>query len=265
MYFHNTPKVLAEWLTARGGMAARAEIAGRSGTGIHVYLRPEFRAEYGLKKGRTILDKIADEKFDYVVLQVPAEFITGPEGEEHDRSIDAYCQAVRAAGGEPVIYEMGWGRNETAEEGRKKILAAAIRNRARCFAPCSTAWVRVREERPDFELQNPPDRTHPGTLGSYLNLCCLFAAITGEPPVDMPRRHRIWVHLDEEAKTTAREKAKSMEFDDYDRSLPSWMKGRIAGSKEFEVPAEIARYLETVAWEEYATMQARLKIAKEEN
>jgi len=76
-----------------------------------------------------------------------------------------------------VIFEMGWGRDEKAAVGREKTFAAAVRNRAAHFAPCSTAWQRVRRERSELDLQDPPDRTHPGTLGLYLNLCCFYAAI----------------------------------------------------------------------------------------
>ncbi|MCL4195041.1 MAG: hypothetical protein KJZ87_25095, partial [Thermoguttaceae bacterium] len=84
-YYHDAPKTCADWLTRFGGVPARSEIAGRSGTGVHVYLRPEFKAEYGLAPGQTILARIAAEKYPFVVLQVPAEFINGPEGAEHDR------------------------------------------------------------------------------------------------------------------------------------------------------------------------------------
>ena len=180
IYYHDQPKVCADWLGRFCDLPAVSELAGRSGTGIHVYLRPDFKPEYGLVGGEAILEKIAREKYDFVVLQVPAEFINGPEGDEHDRSIDVYCEAIRSAGGTPVIYEMGWGRDEKAVEGRRKIFAAAVRNHVTHFAPCSTSWERVRRERPDLKLQNPPDKAHPGTLGCYLNLCCFCAAITGE-------------------------------------------------------------------------------------
>ena len=32
------------------------------------------------------------------------------------------------------------------------------------FAPCSTAWERVRRARPDLELQNPPDTARSGPV-----------------------------------------------------------------------------------------------------
>jgi len=259
MYYHNQPKVLAEWLTRVAHTPARSEIAGRSGTGVHVYLRDGFKAEYGLKPQQTVLGKIAQENYDYVVLQIPAEFIAGPEGDEHDRSLDVYCQAIRAAGGEPIFYEMGWGRDEKAELGRGKILAAAQRNDIVRYAPCSSAWARVRRECPDLELQNPPDTAHPGTLGAYLNLCCFYAAVTGRSPALVPRQLKIWPHLSDQEKTEFNARAKQVEFDEYDRALSGWMKKFLVAARPIEIEPETATYLQRVAWEEHQRFQKELR------
>lgn len=258
LYYHNQPKVLAEWLTQHAATLARSAIAGRSGTGVHVYLRDGFKAEYGLKPGQTIRQKIADDKFDYVVLQVPAEFINGPEGEEFDRSLDIYCKAIRAAGGEPVFYEMGWGHDDKAAVGRRKIFAAAVRNRVLRFAPCSTAWNRVRRERPDLDLHNPPDQVHPGTLGSFLNLCCFHAVFTGRQPTNMPVSLTIWPRLSDDEKKAADVKVRSATLDDYDAALAGWMKRLAVSAQSERISPEVARYLERVAWEEYQQAQQRL-------
>ena len=263
IYYHDQPRVCADWLTRFAGVPAASELAGRSGTGIHVYLRPDFKPEYGLKMGQTILKKIAREKYDFVVLQVPAEFIHGPEGEEHDRSIDVYCEAIRSAGGTPVIYEMGWGHDEKAIEGRRKIFAAAVRNRVTHFAPCSTAWDRVRRERPDLELQNPPDKAHPGTLGCYLNLCCFCAAITAKEPADLPRDLTIWRHLSDDEKKDATSVAATATFDEYDAKLPNWMKRLVVTAEPQSIDIETAKYLQRVAWEEYQRAKKRLAQATE--
>jgi hypothetical protein len=258
IYYHDQPKVCAQWLTQFCGMPALSELVGRSGTGVHVYLRPDFKPEYGLKADQRILDKIAAEKYDYVVLQVPAEFINGPEGEEHDRSLDIYCRAIREAGGTPVIYEMGWGRDEKAAEGRRKIFAAASRNRVTCFAPCSTAWERVRHERPDLDLHNPPDKTHPGTLGCYLNLCCFCAALVGGQPQGLPHELTIWRHLSDEEKQAAASAVATAEFDQYDAQLPKWMQRLVVTAKRETLRVEVAAHLQRVAWEEYQRAQQRL-------
>ena len=263
IYYHDQPKVCANWLTRFAGVPAVYELAGRSGTGIHVYLRPDFKPEYGLKAGETILERIAREKYGFVVLQVPAEFINGPEGEEHDRSIDVYCEAIRSAGGIPVIYEMGWGRDEKAAEGRRKIFAAAIRNHVTHFAPCSTSWDRVRRERPDLDLQNPPDKAHPGTLGCYLNLCYFCAAITGKEPADLPWDLTIWRHLSDEEKKDAASVVATASFDEYDAKLPNWMKRLVVTAELQSIDVETAKYVHRVAWEEYQRAQNRLTGATE--
>jgi hypothetical protein len=263
IYYHDQPKVCAEWLARFCSMPAISDLVGRSGTGIHVYLRPDFKAEYGLKPGQSILQKIAAERYAFVVLQVPAEFINGPEGEEHDRSLDVYCPAIRKAGGVPVIYEMGWGQDEKADEGRRKIFAAAIRNRVTHFAPCSTAWQRVRTERPELELQNPPDRTHPGTLGCYLNLCCFYAALSGQQPAGLPLELSIWRKLDDQQKAEAQTLVEQTEFDEYDATLPGWMKRLVVTAKQESLDQETAVYLQQVAWEECQRAKSRLGPANE--
>ena len=261
LYYHDMPKVCAGWLAEFGQIPAESHLGGRSGTGIHAYLRPGFKAEYGLNADQTVLDKIAADKYDLVVLQVAAEFITGPEGDEHDRSLDVYCRAIRGAGGEPVIYEMGWQRNESAEVGRGEIFAAAVRNQVRRFVPCSTAWQRVRQERPDLDLHNPPDTVHPGTLGAYLNLSCFYAALSGRHPDELPRELLIWRRLTDEEKRQTEEVSQRADLDEYDSALPGWMKRLVLAAKSERIDEQTAAYLKQVAWEEVRAARNRLAAA----
>lgn len=260
LYYHNQPKVTAELLTKLAGMPAVADLVGKSGTGVHVYLRPGFKAEFGLKPGETVLDKIARGNYDYLVLQAPAEFIYGkPDSEEFDKSLDIYCAAIRKVGAQPFFYEMGWGKGEDAVAGRQKIFEAAVRNQVTLFAPCSTAWARVRRERPDLELQNLPDTAHPGTLGLYLNLCCYYAAFTGKEPKGIPETVGIWPHLkDPEQKKTLAERVKATKFDEYDAALAGWMKNHVVNTQQVTLEPQTAAYLRQVAWEEWRAMQKRL-------
>jgi hypothetical protein len=123
-------------------------IVGRSGSDIRVYLEPGFnRYEYGVKPGQTFLQKIADERPALVVLMTVARFIMGDDdptktGQAHRDAVTRYCEAIRAAGGEPVFYEMGWGKSDRESEGRQRIFDLAVQNRIRLFAPCSSAWAR---------------------------------------------------------------------------------------------------------------------------
>ncbi|MFN9898379.1 MAG: hypothetical protein ACK55Z_06190, partial [bacterium] len=70
-----------------------------------------------MKPGQTFLDKIAAEKPDIVAMMVVCRFIMGDdapkEGQpDHATAVTTYCKAIRAAGGEPMFYEMGWGKDE---------------------------------------------------------------------------------------------------------------------------------------------------------
>ena len=57
IYYHNQPKVCAHWLTEYCETPAISELVGKSGTGVHVYLRPGFVAQYGLTTGQTIVKR----------------------------------------------------------------------------------------------------------------------------------------------------------------------------------------------------------------
>jgi hypothetical protein len=253
MYYHNLPRIAAEWLTRLGGgkHTYQSDIIGRSGDGIHVYLKPgSFKPEYGFRDGETFLDKVAASRYDYVVLQSVARFMVGPTAEDHYAAHDTYAKAIRDAGGEPVYYEMGWGLGDTDDPGRDRILESARRNRIRIFVPCSSAWKRVRAERPDLELHNLPDRSHPGTLGHYLNLCCFFAAFTGKNPKVLPRDYPVWLALSEAERAESEQRRQSATFtDSYERALPAFLQRRTLMAKPYTIATETAAYFQTVAWQ----------------
>lgn len=252
MYYHNLPKVAAEWITRFGSKERyQSDIVGRSGDGIHVYLKPgTFKPEYGFREGQTFLEKVAEGRYDYVVLQSVARFMTGPTADDHYAAHDVYVKAIREAGGEPVYYEMGWGLGDTDDPGRARILESARRNRIRLFVPCSSAWKRVRAERPELELHNLPDRSHPGTLGHYLNLCCFFAAFTGKHPETLPHEYSVWLALTEAERAEAAQRQQAANFDDaYERALPAFLQRRTLMARTYTISGDQASYFQTVAWQ----------------
>ncbi|MBX7211167.1 MAG: hypothetical protein K1X78_22870 [Verrucomicrobiaceae bacterium] len=251
------------------------EIVGRSGSDIRVYAEPGFnKYEYGVKPGQTFLDKIREEKPSFVVLQTVCRFIMGDDdptgtGNAHAEAVTKYCEAIRAAGGEPIFYEMGWGKSERETEGRKRIFDLAVRNKIRLFAPCSTAWARVYRERPALALQHPKDSAHPGDTGMFLNLACFYAALTGEWPIGkLPRTYPVWPHALPKAATDAEkatEAARIAAFksDAYQAKMPKWMLKNMSMKLTATVDAATATYLETVAWETTHELQQNLKRAEE--
>lgn len=270
-YWNDMPREVAKVVSGKlvdwPGALVEPEAVGRSGSDIRVYSEPGFNQyEYGVKPGQTFLEKIRDEKPKYVVLQTVCSFIMDESnGPAHADAVTRYCTAIRAAGGEPVFYEMGWGRGEREVAGRQKILSLAKKNGVRFYAPCSTAWARVYREKPDLALQHPKDNSHPGDLGHFLNLACFYAALTGSNPVgQLPRTYPVWPHALPKAQSDAEkaaEAAKLAKFkpDEYQAKMAKWMFRNMAEKRTHTLDEPTAKNLETIAWEETQMIQKQLK------
>jgi hypothetical protein len=277
-YWNDLPREVAKSVSGRlagqPGAEVVPEIVGRSGSDIRVYMEPGFnRYEYGVRPGQTFLEKIAAEKPDYVVLMVVCRFIMGDDdptrtGNAHADAITKYCEAIRAAGGTPVFYEMGWGQSEREAEGRNRIFALAVKNRIEWFAPCSSAWARVYRERPDLALQHPKDGAHPGDAGHFLNLACFYAALTRQSPVgQLLLTYPVWPHALGKAETDearAAEAARISAFtpDAYQAKLPKWMHRNMSMKLTASLDEATAGYLETVAWETWREFDVKLKATR---
>jgi hypothetical protein len=276
-YWNDLPREVGKAVDGRVAGRPRAavtpEIVGRSGSDIRVYAEPGFdRYEYGVRKGQSFLDKVRDEKPDLLVLQVVCRFITGADdpvgqGRGHADAVTTYCSAARAAGGEPVFYEMGWGKGEPEAEGRRRIFELAVKNKVTRFAPCATAWARVSAEKPDLALQHPKDLAHPGDAGHFLNLACFYAALTGETPVGkLPRTFPVWPHAlgppgTAEAKRAEADELARFQPDEYQAKLPKWMHRNMAKRLTATLDEDTAAYLESVAWDEWQRVSRRLAAA----
>jgi hypothetical protein len=266
-YWNDFPREVAKVVDGKMaghiGVSVLPEIVGRSGSDIRVYLEPGFNQyEYGVKPGKSFLDKIRDEKPPFVVLQTVCRFIMGDDdptktGSAHAKAITTYCEAIRAAGGEPIFFEMGWGKSEREAEGRQRLFDLAAKNRIRLFVPCSTAWVRVYRERPDLALQHPQDGAHPGDAGHFLNLACFYAALTQQSPVGkLPRTFHVWPHGKYEADEA---KLASFNPDAYQAKMAKWMFKHMSMDQMATLDEATATYLETVAWETWVELSKRLK------
>lgn len=267
MYWNDLPREVARLvdgkIAGRTGQQVIPEAVGRSGSDIRVYLEPGFdRYEYGVKPGQTFLEKIATEKPDIVAMMVVCRFIMGDEPPkegrpDHATAVTTYCKAIREAGGEPMFYEMGWGKDETHVEGRKRILELAKNNHIKLFAPCSSAWARVYAEKPALALQHPQDNSHPGDAGHFLNLACFYAALTGESPVGkLPVTFHVWPHGKYEADAA---KLGAFQPDAYQARMAKWMFKHMSMNATATLESGTARYLETVAWETWQAVKRQLE------
>lgn len=270
-YWNDMPNEIAKAISTNGGMdgaTVSADIVGRSGSDIRVYLDPRCDYQYGVKRGQSFLDRVSEKDCDYVVLQAVCNFITGggadnPDGKAHAAAITKYCGAIRESGAEPVIYEMGWGRGDREADGRRRILELAIENDVRLYVPCSTAWERVRRERTELLLQHPDDPSHPGDLGHFLNVACFYAVLKNESPVGrLPRNFHVWPHLskpDQEARKKEIDAAfAAFRPDAYQARLPSWMRRHAGSGFRGEVSEQDATYLEQVAWDTWNEVRPKL-------
>jgi hypothetical protein len=267
MYWNDLPREVARLvdgkITTHPGRPVVPEAAGRSGSDIRVYLEPGFdRYEYGVKPGQTFLDKITTEKPAIVAMMVVCRFIMGDDAPkdgnpDHAAAVTKYCETIRAAGGEPMFYETGWGKGEREAEGRQRILDLALANKITLFAPCSTAWARVYAEKPELALQHPQDNAHPGDAGHFLNLACFYAALTGQSPVGkLPRTFHVWPHGKYEADEA---KLAAFQPDAYQATMAKWMFKHMSMNQTATLAEDTAIYLETVAWETWQSVNARLR------
>lgn len=253
-YYHDAPRDAATWITeADNGLAPSSVLIGRSGTAIYKYLEPDFGFQYGLKPGDSLLDHIREESYDIVILQVPTDYLAGRGDNDRDAFVAGLrrlVQVSREVGSKPILYEQGWGEDALFDAGDALLRQLAIELRVP-VAPCRTTWRRIRKERPDLELHNLPDRTHPGTLGKYVNLCCFYAVVTGQSPVGLPFRQVLyWPKLTDEEKKQATSMLQGEDISDpYVRALPTWMQRNSISSKEVILNEELAHYLQAVAWE----------------
>ncbi len=267
-------KVVDKRLVGHVGVTVVPEIVGRSGSDIRVYLDPGFsKYEYGVKPGQTFLDKVREERPQFVVLQTVCRFIMGDEdpggaGNAHAGAITKYCEAIRAAGGEPVFYEMGWGKSDREAQGRTRIFRLAVTNKIRLYAPCSSAWECVMRERPDLALQHPKDDSHPGDVGLFLNLACFYAALTGESPVGkLPRTYSVWPHAlpkpdNDAAKAEEAARIAAFKPDAYQAKMSKWMWRNMSMKLTATLDDSTARYLEGVAWEMTKEVSGKLEAAR---
>jgi hypothetical protein len=268
MYWNDLPREVAKLVDGKiaghTGHVVIPESVGRSGSDIRVYLEPGFnKYEYGVKPGQTFLDKVAAEKPDIVPMMVVCRFIMGDDAPTdgsatHAEAVTKYCAAIRAAWGEPMFYEMGWGKDKREAEGRKRILDLGQKNNITLFAPCSSAWARVYAERPDLKLQHPQDGAHPGDAGHFLNLACFYAALTQQSPVGkLPRTFHVWPHGKYEADAA---KLAAFQPDTYQAAMAKWMHKHMSMNATATLDEETATYLETVAWKTWQSVKAQLTV-----
>jgi hypothetical protein len=258
-YCHDLPSQTAVWLEDFfAPRPVRSYMVGKSGTGFHEYLQPDFEAQYGLKQGQTLLDKIAEEKYDYVVLQMITYFIGAELQEETVESTEILLEAISESGASPVFYEMGWRLGPENEIGRNLIAGLAQKYQVPYFGACSSAWKAVRANRTDLELHNLPDQDHPGTLGTYLNLAGMYIAITGKKPNREITQIEVWPRFGAFDKEEAGKKLAQTTLSPYYLVMPEWMQKISVMRTSVQIDPDIAKFLIDQAYQTWKLKKAEI-------
>ncbi|HEU5399780.1 MAG TPA: DUF4886 domain-containing protein [Terriglobales bacterium] len=185
-YFNNLPEIFAKMAEAGHQKKIIYEMQAPGG----VRLKDHWNRTETRKA-------LADEKWDYVVLQDQSTLGTNyyfegtpriPSDELfHTYAMD-FAKSIKESGAIPVFY-MTWAR-KTVPQDQDALTAAymrATRETKAIISPVGMAWAEVEKEHPAIELFYK-DGSHPSAAGSYLAACVFYATIFGRSPEGLPSR-----------------------------------------------------------------------------
>jgi hypothetical protein len=223
-YFNNLPALVK----------TLAEAAGAGPVEVRMVAPGGWRLVDHWEKGEA-REALRSGKWDFVVLQDQSQLGDGRtvDGKPHVGSPETvflpaaakWAAEITGAGAKPVFY-LTWARKASPED--QVVLTRAYSTAAReghgTLAPVGIAWAMVREMDPSIELY-VDDGSHPSQAGSYLAACTLVAAILDRNPEGLSGRVtgtpvNLETELLEEGRTTVLT----------------------------DVPADVARRLQSAAW-----------------
>jgi len=133
-------------------------------------------------KGMSLHEKIANGKYDIVILQEGITVMNKDTFKEtFDNNVQLWNEEIRANGSEPVLYmamespllfkleELTQAYDEIATEYDLHVI------------PLALAYQRILEENPEYNLYDV-DRLHPNIQGTYLGALTAYATLFGENP-----------------------------------------------------------------------------------
>ena len=80
-------------------------------------LDPDYRADYGLRYGRPLLEKIKQDRPEFIFLEVPLAAYAKAR-QKMDQVIDTICQAAKAWKGKVFLYEFATNLGEKEKQGQ---------------------------------------------------------------------------------------------------------------------------------------------------
>jgi WD40 repeat protein len=173
-YFNDLPQMISA--LAKAGNQRPLEHARETPGGWS--LEQHFKSDKTLKK-------IADGKWDYVVLQ---EQSLRPLKDrkllfEYAAKLDA---EIKKHGAKTLLYQT-WSRQDAPEKQAElsKAFVDLGKELGAKVIPVGEAWARALKDDPKLVLHNA-DKSHPNKAGSYLAACVFYAAIYGKSPEGLP-------------------------------------------------------------------------------
>lgn len=169
------PRIIADWQPSDRAVAGGATL--------------ERHWKFGTAKN-TARSKIAEEKWDYVILQ---EFSGYAAKESTSQYARLFHDLIRQNGGKTVLfstshiakrYPTGFLEIDATSRAVGRELQVPV-------ISAGLAWLAYWADYPTQEqilTLYDPDKGHPGPKGSYLYACTLYAFLTGQSPVGLTNR-----------------------------------------------------------------------------
>jgi hypothetical protein len=136
-------------------------------------------------KNSSSRDKIAEEQWDFVVLQ---DRSGGPleEPESFERHAGLLDSEIRKQAAGTILY-MTWAnrRRPDTQQALTEAYAKVAKKLGAILSPVGLAWEAVHREKPDFELYHRDGR-HANPAGSYLTASVFYSILLRTSPEGLP-------------------------------------------------------------------------------
>lgn len=239
IYFNNLHELVAAFSVKLDGPLLRTEAHTHGGYTLRQHLEDGHIADL-LEEGP------ADGSWETVILQEQSSLggrgRSGRLGDPADfrESVVDLDALIGTTGAETMLY-MTWAKEHLPDQiaGLQDAYDQAGAAVDASVAPVGLAWARVRVERPDVALFIS-DGSHPSAAGSYLAACVFYSQITGRSSVGAPAAvfGSPWGNDDTRNRLLA-------------SARPDGLVTLVS------LDADLARYLQEVAWDVVRTRHSR--------
>ena len=151
-------------------------------------LDPDYRADYGLRYGRPLLEKIKQDQPEFIFLEVPLVRYADDQ-QRMDRVIDTICQAATVWKGQVFLYEFAVRLGEKEKLDQELCRQAAERNGVTVI-PGADAFAEALKTSGTGKMLWKHDQKLPGFSAAYLQIAMAYAVMGVEAPAEPRARYR---------------------------------------------------------------------------